>query len=236
MEKYLVKKDICATVEDMKTVGHKALETISTLETIFSDNKGNSLFLVKSKWIEPEEIVRIGDNMLALAKQRKLDLVHRPLLKVYGKDVHSNRDVGFFSLDDSIDGYKFSGQTAMSSPMTSDMKLLTHALNKQLDTKFNAILVNYYADGKDYIGAHGDNELHLDKSMVAGLSFGATRTFRIRDKTSKQMKLNHPWRNGTVLVMSGPSFQKTYTHEIPKETLVKQPRLSLTWRTHRATN
>lgn len=197
---------------------------------LFEDSYGNMLISVND-WHDKKELDRIGKDLLEKAKNNTLGLDHRPALKVFGKEVHSNRDVGFFA-DDKIKGYSFSGQTSLAHPMTDDMKELTKVVNSLLETKFNGILINYYADGNDYIGPHGDNENHLDKGCVAGVSFGTTRTFRIKNKKTKEKIIDYPWLHGNLVIMSGNTFQKTYTHEIPKQLKIKEPRISLTWRCH----
>ena len=52
---------------------------------------------------------------------------------------------------------------------------------------FNAILVNRYASGDDYIGAHSDDEKSLGPNGVVTISIGQERILRIRDKKTKQI-------------------------------------------------
>ena len=159
----------------------------------------------------------------------KLPLIEKPVIVLYGKEVRQGRDVNFFS-DDST-GYKYSGKIMKSLQLTDELKSIMCMVNKKFNDRFNGILVNCYRTGLDSIGAHSDDEKSLGESGVISLSLGATRKFRIRDKISKKIVLDFPVSHGCLIHMTG-GFQKEFTHEIPKETKVKEPRLSLTFRNH----
>lgn len=118
----------------------------------------------------------------------------QPEIKVYGKVCHQRRDVAFYS-NVSI-GYKYSNTLMPSLPLnlspkfnaTNFFEYLLPYVNRQMDTKFNGILVNRYGTGENYISAHSDDEGCLDpkENLVSGISYGAVRTFRIRDKKTKK--------------------------------------------------
>lgn len=156
-------------------------------------------------------------------------LIHEPELKVYGKVVHQRRNIGFFS-DESI-GYTYSKKLMPSQPLNRSLKKLIKKVNKKFNAEFNGILVNEYLTGENYISAHSDDETALDNSGVIAISYGATRTFRIREKKSKKIVLDIPMEHMDILIMGG-DFQKEFTHEIPKEKKVKESRISLTFRRH----
>jgi alkylated DNA repair dioxygenase AlkB len=160
-----------------------------------------------------------------------LELVTEPPIVVYGKKCIQHRCVGFYS--NTSGGYKFSGQTTSVYPMTDQLKMIMDVVNEKLGTDFNGVLINKYRNGADNIGKHSDDESGLSKvkPCVASLSFGATRTFRIRDKETGKIVLDYPHKEGELLVMFG-NFQSHYTHEIPKQLKVTEPRISLTFRNH----
>ncbi len=161
---------------------------------------------------------------------QSLSLAIKPPIVVYGKPATQNRDIGFFS--DSSAGYNYSKQVAPSQPLTPVLRNLIDEVNKYLNTDFNGILINRYNDGRDYLGPHSDDERGLARgSIVAGISLGASRTFRVRPKEGTGYT-DVETKNGQLLVMDGEKFQKTYTHEIPKRLKVKEPRISLTFRKH----
>lgn len=158
-------------------------------------------------------------------------LVPDPTVKVFGKDCKCHRRVGFFS--DVTKGYPFAGQIAESLPLSTH-PLLAHILdelNRILGTQFNGILINHYRGGTDYIGAHRDERKTLYNGMVAAISLGASRKFRVRRHATKELLLDVPTGNGNLLVMDG-TFQETFTHEIPVQKKVTGDRVSLTFRYH----
>ena len=163
-----------------------------------------------------------------------LPLLEKPTILVVGKEVHQQRDVGFFS--DTSEGYYYSKKLMKSQPLTPELRDIMQSVNEELGTEFNGILVNRYNSGADYIGAHSDSESGLDPNnkTVASLSFGATRIFRIsRTEDKKKIKVvDYEHTPYTLLVMDG-EFQSEFKHEIPKQLRIKQARISLTFRTHR---
>ena len=90
--------------------------------------------------------------------------------------------------------------------------------------------MNEYVDGNDTIGEHSDDEKGLGESGVVGISMGATRKFRLRNKATKE-KTDIFMTDGMILQMGG-NFQKEFTHEIPREAKVKEKRVSFTFRYH----
>ena len=158
-----------------------------------------------------------------------LKLNVKPEIYVYGRKVHQRRDVGFYS-DISI-GYQYSGQLSKSIPLTKELSLLLNYINTKFNDNFNGILINKYNNGEDYISAHSDDERNLGERGVISITLGASRKFRIRDKHTKEKRLDIITSNGTLLHMSG-NFQKEFTHEIPIEKRIKHTRISLTFRKH----
>jgi alkylated DNA repair dioxygenase AlkB len=159
-------------------------------------------------------------------------LEERPTLMIFGKICHQNRNVGFFS-DESI-GYNYSKKLMPSKPLTASLLELLNLINVMFDTSYNGILVNKYNDGNDYIGAHSDSDVGLDKKGIAGVicvSYGEERNFRIRTKIDKQIVLNANASHCSILHMGG-NFQEIYTHEIPIQKKLKNVRFSLTFRKH----
>ena len=84
------------------------------------------------------------------------------------------------------------------------------------ETVFNSVLLNYYRDGTDSVGWHADNESELgERPIIASLSFGATRTFELRRRTTGKVA-KVPLTSGSILVMRGTT-QRDWVHRIPKE-------------------
>jgi alkylated DNA repair dioxygenase AlkB len=155
----------------------------------------------------------------------------RPPIIVWNKPCRQKRDVGFFCNDPNIKGYTYSNQMMLSQPLSSALDELIVSVNSIFDSDFNAILVNRYNTGDDVVLEHSDNETFLDSTQgVVSLSYGATRKFRVRDKTT-QLFIDTPATHGSLLQMAGP-FQRYYKHGIPAEKRVREPRISFTFRRH----
>ena len=97
--------------------------------------------------------------------------------------------------------------------------------------KFNSVLLNYYRSGEDSIGYHSDDERDLVKdSTIATVSFGGPRTLCFKSKENKKDVRKIILEPGSLLTMGG-DCQKNWLHSIPKEIEMKEPRISLTFRT-----
>nr|WIL03823.1 alkylated DNA repair protein [Cedratvirus plubellavi] len=180
----------------------------------------------KSRLIVVEEYTNdIYDEVKTLLVDKQ------PIIYIMGKECRQRRDVGFYS--NQSKGYKYSGAFMASRPLTPFLADLLEQVNQSLQTNFNGILVNIYRSGEDYLSAHSDNEDALDKErrMVAGLAYGATRKFRIRNKETRKIILDIEQEPGTLIVMEG-DFQTEFLHEIPVQKRIKEERISLTFRHH----
>lgn len=164
----------------------------------------------------------------AIAESRD-KLLLNPEIVVYGKRAHQHRSVGFFSHDTV--GYQYSGALAASQPPPPALESLLAHINDTFQSSYNGILVNYYSNGSDYIGAHSDDEKFLGPLGVISLSHGATRKFRIRDRSTREIIMDIPVTSGTLIHMGG-NFQKEFTHEIPMEKKIREGRYSFTFRQH----
>jgi alkylated DNA repair dioxygenase AlkB len=157
-------------------------------------------------------------------------LEERPNVIIYGKVMKQPRSVGFFS--DISHGYRYAKNTMCSKPLTPALSELIRSINSIIGSEFNGILVNKYKDGNDHICAHSDDESRLDVNGVVSISYGAARIFRIRDKATKNIVYDEPTTHCSIFHMGG-DFQKIYTHEIPVQKKIKEPRISFTFRKHR---
>jgi alkylated DNA repair dioxygenase AlkB len=94
-------------------------------------------------------------------------------------------------------------------------------------TGYNAVLCNLYRNGNDSVGLHADAEPEMGP-VIASVSLGAERLFRLRTKNGKIAFSKH-LPHGSLLIMAG-STQKNFKHEVPKETGITKPRINLTYR------
>ena len=97
---------------------------------------------------------------------------------------------------------------------------------------WDSVLLNKYANGKDSIGFHQDNEPELGYNpRVMAVSLGAERTFTLIDKATKQehnIVLPH-----NSLILMGNMSQVLYQHGIRKEPSCHSERISITYRHHK---
>jgi alkylated DNA repair dioxygenase AlkB len=191
------------------------------MERVFQNTDGTA-FLDKGNFADRELLERC---IIDIDPQ----LEERPEIIVFGKICKQQRNVGFFS-NESI-GYKYSKKMMDSKPLSESMSELLRIINMAIGAEFNGILVNKYMDGNDYISAHSDDESGLDSVGVVSISYGSERTFRIRDKKTKEIMCDESTTHCSILHMGG-NFQKLYTHEIPIQKKIKEPRISFTFRKH----
>ena len=125
--------------------------------------------------------------------------------------------------------YTYSGLTLDPLPFTALQREIKAAVEAATGRRFNSVLLNYYRNERDSMGMHSDDEPELGAApAIASVSFGATRSFILRHKRSKQtVKLD--LEAGSLLLMSGET-QKNWLHGINKQAQHCGPRVNLTFR------
>ncbi|CAG8608251.1 10911_t:CDS:1 [Scutellospora calospora] len=155
----------------------------------------------------------------------------RPVFKIFGRQANAARlTCSFGSTPDKV--YRYSGTAAKvdSIEYPPSIKIIQDKIESILDTKFNFVLLNWYQNGNDYIGAHSDDEGGLvPQGVIACVSFGAPRTFKFQNKSDKKLVNKIVLENGSLIVMKGTT-QQFWKHLIPKEKIIKDGRISLTFR------
>lgn len=191
------------------------------MQRVFQNIEGTA-FLDKGNFINKELLEKC---IIDIEPQ----LEERPEIIIFGKKCKQQRNVGFFS-NESI-GYSYSKKMMESKTLSQSMSELLLVTNMIVGAEFNGILVNKYMDGNDYISAHSDDETGLDSVGVISISYGSERIFRIRNKETKKIMCDELTTHCSILHMGG-DFQKLYTHEIPIQKKIKEPRISFTFRKH----
>jgi len=122
--------------------------------------------------------------------------------------------------------YRYSGTVNIARPW---MPLLLEIRRKieAVQGEYNYCLLNRYRSGADSIGMHADNEPEMG-NVIASLSLGATRTFRIRHLRTNET-MSFPVTNGTLIIMSG-TMQQFWKHGVPKTARPVGERINLTFR------
>eukprot|EP01112_Ceratiomyxa_fruticulosa_P010797 TRINITY_DN2868_c0_g4_i1.p1 TRINITY_DN2868_c0_g4~~TRINITY_DN2868_c0_g4_i1.p1 ORF type:complete len:298 (-),score=47.70 TRINITY_DN2868_c0_g4_i1:145-1038(-) len=83
-------------------------------------------------------------------------------------------------------------------------------VEKYVGFEFNAIILNNYTDGNEYISWHKDDEAFLKHNTVASLSLGASRTFQVRRVTESSHKKHKSMRDSSSSCSS--SEKKSYSN------------------------
>jgi len=126
-------------------------------------------------------------------------------------------------------GYRYSGLILAPLPFTPLLDTIRRAAQDVTGHDYNSVLLNYYRDGGDGMGMHSDDEPELGPApAIASVSFGATRNFILRHKTTKET-LKLPLVDGSLLFMGG-ALQAHWLHGINKTSRTIGARLNLTFR------
>lgn len=127
--------------------------------------------------------------------------------------------------------YSYSGLTLGPKPWSEELLTLKTLIEKHCQGQFNSVLANLYRHGQDSNGWHSDDERELGRQpVIASLSLGATRRFRLRHKFQKELPvIDLDLTPGSLLCMSGRS-QSHWQHTLPKTARDIGPRINLTFR------
>lgn len=145
-------------------------------------------------------------------------------LVLYGREIPLPRLQRAYGRD-----YRFSGQTSRAHEIPELMQpCLSWA--RQIDPRLNGLLLNWYDAAEAHrIGPHRDSNVdRVEGSPIVTISFGASRTFRMRPhggRGKRDLEVSH----GTVLVIPWETNQR-WTHEVPHFARDRGLRISLTAR------
>lgn len=158
-------------------------------------------------------------------------------IRMFGRDVLQPRLTAW--MGDAP--YTYSGRRHEPGIMPPLVETLRCWLEGSTGARFNSVLANLYRNGEDSVSWHADDEPELGaEPVIASLSFGATRAFKVRTPDRGPDHLMRAWtldlEHGDLLVMSGRS-QADYQHSVPKVSLAARraprpigPRVNLTFR------
>lgn len=156
-----------------------------------------------------------------------------PQIRMFGKWVNQPRLLAWQASGNFP--YRYSGQTLQAEPFHPLVELLCLEINAFCQTKFNAVLLNYYRSGKDSMGWHSDNEPELGTNpIIASVSLGAVRDFQLKQIHPPYTLKTYKLESGSLLIM-GENVQRFYKHALPKRAHA-EPRINLTFRYHQFRN
>ena len=143
-------------------------------------------------------------------------------IRIYGKEHFEPRLTAWYG-----PAYRYSSIQWPAKAIPSALESLRKVLEALTGFPFNAVLLNRYRDGRDAMGWHRDNEPEIDQTLIASVSFGATRDFLIRRKGEKNNTVL-PLTHGSLLLMH--ALQTDYEHALPRRLRVHEERINLTFR------
>lgn len=149
-------------------------------------------------------------------------------LQLFGRRVDSPRLSCW--IGDAAAVYTYSRTRFEPRAWTPTLAALRSGLSEYGKQDFNSVLCNLYRDGSDCMGWHSDDEAELGpRPLIASLSFGATRRFRLRGRHDPALRLELELPGGSLLLMSGAT-QRNFRHDLPRAPRVGAARINLTFR------
>ncbi len=153
-------------------------------------------------------------------------------LRMFGREVAAPRLSCW--IGDAGASYTYSRRRFEPQPWPPLLQRLRARIERICDSRFNSVLANLYRDGNDAMGWHSDAEPELgERPVIASLSLGAERTFRLRRKqprgTPLTPALDLPLPHGSLLRMAGDT-QAHYQHALPRSRAESAARINLTFR------
>ena len=153
-------------------------------------------------------------------------------IQIFGKWVPQPRLVAYHG--DPGASYRYSGTVFSPHPWTKGLLRVRARVEELVGLRFNSVLCNFYRSGADSMGWHSDDEPELGVDpVIASVSFGDTRTLRIRprDRQQRGHSIGVEMDAGSLFLMTG-GLQSNFHHQIPKVTSARGvgARVNLTFR------
>ncbi|MDN3555175.1 alpha-ketoglutarate-dependent dioxygenase AlkB family protein [Halomonas maura] len=151
----------------------------------------------------------------ALARlDRELDW-QQPRLRLYGREHPIPRRQVW--MGDAR--YRYSGRDFHPAPWHPTVVAIRDAVIRRLavagyPARFNSVLLNRYANGRERMGWHSDDEPELGPApLIVGVSLGADRPLRFRWKDRRAPAFNVDQPHDSLLLM-GPGTQAALEHAL----------------------
>lgn len=201
------------------------MEDITVIKGFLSKKTTKELFdelMEKVKW---------HDELISTIDESKVK-INRKMAYIFGYGEGSEYDMDYAYANLKFKSQRWNGLPSLVR-LNSQLYYILSPIYSALivdQFDFDSVLLNLYKDGKDEIKWHSDKELILGpKPIIACINLGATRKFWFRRKENGSLKFFHEVEDGDLLIM-GENCQTNYLHAILKESDVKEPRISLTFR------
>ncbi len=151
-------------------------------------------------------------------------------IQLYGRKSIPRLEAWYGSWD-----YPYSmGVVLKAAPMPDYLRKVIDRIRAAGFGDYNAVLINRYRDGKDYISPHSDDDYGDAEPTIPSLTLGASRPFRLAkivggSKLDKSTTVEFLPGHGDLLVMRGRTNAE-WQHWIPKTAKPVGERINLTFR------
>jgi alkylated DNA repair dioxygenase AlkB len=203
----------------------KTMTLFNATELFTQGNSGTKVFdlpdtelTLIDQFFSKEESDHYYDLLLAGTPWREYEM------HIYDKTVTAPRMVAWYQ--DHADP-----ETATQLPWTKELLAIRKRVEETSGYAFNSVLLNLYRDGNDGVAWHSDHEDKTGRNpVIASVTFGETRMFRLRHKTRKDIsQVEIPLYHGSYLLMAGTT-NTHWQHQVPKTARKVLPRINLTFR------
>lgn len=152
--------------------------------------------------------------------------VHR--LRLFGREVDAPRLSCW--IGDPGASYRYSGTHFDPHPWPRALLPVRTRLEREAGVAFDSVLANRYRGGSDAMGWHSDDEPELGaEPVIASLSLGATRRFRLKPRMGDDDAVSLDLPHGSLLLMRGTT-QEHWRHALPRTARAVGERINLTFR------
>lgn len=176
----------------------------------------------------------LSEEFESLLQRLLDDIPWREVTRIGRKGPYSIPRLQCWMSDPGVNAQLFQKEPALewSESILALKKMIEVNLSQRgLIFEFDYVLMNLYRNGDDKIAFHCDDEaISTDKNIVASISLGATRIFKMVHKQKKQHNTyDFIASHGSLIIMRGDT-QLNWLHSIPGDNTVTEPRINLTFR------
>lgn len=212
----------------MHMVGHRALGGIEVNELSASGRQG--LTMMKPDVVFIPSFLSFKDADALLGRIRSEADFRQNYIQLFGRKAIPRLEAWYGSWD-----YPYSkGVVLRAAPMPDYLQAVIDKLKTAGFGDFNAVLINRYRDGRDYISPHSDDDYGDPEPTIPSLTLGAARPFRLAkivsgSKLDKSTTVEFLPGHGDLVVMHGRTNAE-WQHWVPKTAKPIGERINLTFR------
>lgn len=195
---------------------------------LFNDQSSDSIRLKDAELEYWPEFLSDKDAGDYLGKLLKVTDWQTETIRIAGIERQVPRLTAWYG--DKGASYAYSGVLHHPVAWSHELLTLKSKVEQCCGESFNSALLNLYRNGKDSVAWHSDDEPELGRQpVIASLSLGAPRSFQLKHKKAPHLRHKLTLTSGSLLVMRGDT-QQCWSHQVPKEPAVTEPRINITFR------